>query len=202
MAEAGPSRGEVFRWLRLVHGWLSAACFLLLLFFSATGILLNHPGWLDAQAPAQRETRVVLSPADVAMVRRAAEPARKLVDVVSGRAELEGAFVDGDVAGEDVFVRLQGVRGTSDVRGDLRTGAVTVVVERDHPAAILNALHRAEHAGPVWRLIVDAAGVALIVMSLTGYLIFLSLRFRLRTALAITLASLAGLAAVYAFAVT
>ena len=51
--------------------------------------------------------------------------------------------------------------------------------------------HRAELAGGPWRLFVDLIGGVLIVMSLIGYAIFLSLRFRLRTALGLTALSLA-----------
>src|SRR5690242_20539981 len=34
-----------YRQCRLWHGWLSAFAFLALMFFSATGLLLNHPEW-------------------------------------------------------------------------------------------------------------------------------------------------------------
>jgi hypothetical protein len=32
---AGSARGAFYRWARLLHGWLSAAAFLALLFFAA-----------------------------------------------------------------------------------------------------------------------------------------------------------------------
>ena len=65
----------------------------------------------------------------------------------------------------------------------------------------LNNLHRAEHAGPAWRFLVDAIAVVLIVLSIIGYAIFLSLRFRLTTALALTAGSLILMGAVFVLAV-
>jgi hypothetical protein len=52
-------------------------------------------------------------------------------------------------------------------------------------------LHRTERAGPVWQAFVDFTGVLLIVVALMGYGLFLTLRFRLRTALVLTGLSLA-----------
>jgi uncharacterized membrane protein (GlpM family) len=49
--------------------------------------------------------------------------------------------------------------------------------------------------------VVDAIAVVLILMSMIGYLIFLSLRFRLRTALILTAASAIGVWGVFALAI-
>ena len=45
-------RRDFYRHSRYVHGWLSAFAFLTLLFFSVTGLLLNHPEWFE---PAKTE---------------------------------------------------------------------------------------------------------------------------------------------------
>ena len=63
--------------------------------------------------------------------------------------------------------------------------------------AIFNGLHRGELAGAAWRLFIDAMGVVLILMSLVGYVLFLSLRFRLRTALSLTALSLVAMGGLF-----
>ena len=45
-------RRDFYRHSRYVHGWLSAFAFLTLLYFSVTGLLLNHPEWFE---PAKTE---------------------------------------------------------------------------------------------------------------------------------------------------
>lgn len=195
------SRGEVYRQARIWHGYLSAIAFLALMFFAVTGILLNHPGWPKVTPPAPVETRLTLSAVDLAAVKAAAEPGLVLVTFAAAKTDLAGAFKEGEAVGDDLFVRLQGVRGSSDLRANLLTGEVEVLVERNHPVAIFNGLHRGEQAGAAWRFLIDAFGVVLIVLSLIGYVLFLSLRFRLKTALALTAASLIVMVGVFLAAV-
>jgi hypothetical protein len=197
----GLSKGEFYRLCREWHGYLSALAFAALIFFSATGILLNHPGLLQVNAAAPVEQTFRLEAAQIAAVRAAAAPAEELARIADGRFELAGAFREGEVAGEDVFVRMQGVRGFSDVRGNLASGEVTVYVEREPAVGVLNALHRGEHAGAAWRLAIDVIGALLIVTSIIGFILFLSLRLRLWTSLALTGAGLIVMAGLFLAAV-
>src|SRR6185312_12483078 len=41
-------KGAVFRLSRMLHAYLSAFAFLALFFFSATGVLLDHPEWFES----------------------------------------------------------------------------------------------------------------------------------------------------------
>lgn len=195
------SKQDFYRYCRLIHGWLSAFAFLILCLFSVTGLLLNHPDWPLAKAPDPIETKFTLTQADLERLANADEPERDLVDITAQRVELRGAISGGNDVSNEIFVRMQGVRGLSDIRANLVTGDVAVIVEPAPVVAILNELHRGERAGGTWRLLIDAVAVLLIVLSIVGYLIFLSLRFRLRTALALTGASVVVLWGVFAMAV-
>jgi len=190
-------RGEFYRQCRIWHGYLSAFAFLALLFFAATGVLLNHPTWLRGELPPRQEQVLRLAPGDVAAVRAAPEPARRLEAMVRARQPLVGAFKSGEADGDQIFVRLQGVRGSSDLKADLAVGEVQVTTERETGVGVLNALHRGELAGPAWRRLIDLFGAVLIALALIGYVLFLSLRFRLRTALGLTALSLALMVGVF-----
>lgn len=202
--KGGPwlTKGEFYRQCRLWHGYLSAFSFLALLFFSVTGILLNHPDWPKVRLPDAVQRTIVLSPSELAQLKTSPEPAPAIARLIGGKMQLLGAFKDGEVSGSDVFIRMQGVRGTSDLRGNIRTGKIDVVVEPHHPVALINGLHRAEQAGWPWRIFVDVLAGLLIVMSLIGFILFLSLRFRLRTALILMGASVLVMGGLYVFTVT
>ena len=200
-ARPGFTKGEFYRQCRIWHGYLSAFAFLALLFFSATGILLNHPNWLKVELPPLTETQITLTPQELAGLKAAPDAGRHLVKLVGPKAKLAGTFGNGETAGPQVFVRMQGVRGSSDLVGDLQTGVVRVTVERQHPIAVLNGLHRGELATAPWRAIIDIAGGVLIFMAIVGYVLFFSLRFRLRTALVLTGGSLLAMVGVFALLV-
>ncbi len=195
------SKQDFHRYCRLLHGWLSAMAFLALCFFSVTGLLLNHPSWTEGEAPPPVTKTVQLTADDVRRIELADDPGPLLVEIASAHTSLRGDYSSSDRAGPDVFARLQGVRGLTDLRLNLPTGKLEVVIEPAPATLVMNELHRAERASPSWRLFVDAVAVLLIVLSLVGYLIFLSLRFRLRTALLLTTASAAGMWVLFSIAV-
>lgn len=197
----GLSKGGFYRLCREWHGYFSALAFAALIFFSVTGILLNHPGLLGGEAPAPVETTFTLDAAQIAAVRRAAVPGEELARIADAQVELVGAYSDGELSGDDVFVRMLGVRGTSDVRGNLATGEVNVYVEREPALSAMNELHRGERAGAAWRLAIDVIAGLLIVTSLIGFVLFLSLRFRLWTSLALTGAGLIVMVGLFVLAV-
>jgi hypothetical protein len=95
------------------------------------------------------------------------------------------------------LIRLEGPRGTSDVTVTLATGEVEAAVRPASLVGFLGDLHKAKAAGPAWSLAVDACAVLFLALSLIGYVLFFSLRFRLVPSLVLTgvsLIVLAGLA--------
>lgn len=201
IAKRAFSKQDFYRYCRLVHGWLSAFAFLILCFFSITGLLLNHPEWAGESAPTAIEETFRLEEAELRQLIDAEAPEQLLAELASKRMSLKGAFSGGNHVGNEIFVRLQGVRGLTDMRASLVTGQVKVVVEPAPALSVVNELHRGERAGPVWRLLIDGVAILLVVLSIIGYLIFLSLRFRLRTALILTAASALGVWGVFVYAV-
>lgn len=191
------SKGELFRQARIWHGYLSALAFAAMLFFAVTGLMLNHPGWLKVETAPPVRSSLTLSATELAAVKTAKAPAEALVATVGPRIKLVGALKDSDVSGADLFVRLQGVRGSSDLRADLDSGRVTATVEADHPVSVLNGLHRASLAGAPWRFFVDAAAIALILVSLIGLVLFFSLRMRLKSSLALIAAGIAAMVGLF-----
>jgi hypothetical protein len=194
----GSLKGEVYRQARLWHGWLSALAFLALMFFSATGLLLNHPEWFKADAQAKPvEATLTLSADDLARARAAADPGRVLAEAVGRKTKLLGGYQSGEVIDGEAQLRTEGVNGASDILVDMETGKAAISTERAQLVTTLNDLHRGKNAGPAWKLIIDASAVVVLTLSLIGYVLFFSLRFRLRTGLILTAISLAALLAVF-----
>lgn len=193
----GASKGAFYRLMRDLHGYFSAVAFLALLFFAATGVLLNHPNLLPGAGVPFVEKTLQLTPEQLQSVKSAPEPGQALVDIVAGQMKLAGRFEGGDISGPDLFTRMEGVRGTSDLRAHLDTGEVEVTVARQNAIAVLNSLHRGETAGAVWKGLIDVLAIILIVLSVLGYILFFSLRFRLKTALVLTGISLVAMVGIF-----
>lgn len=195
-------KGEFYRQSRIWHGYLSAFAFLALIFFAVTGLLLNHPEWFKTSGdkPAIDRT-VTVSAADLARATAASDPSRVLAEAVARQVKLRGAYQSGEVIDGLAMIRLEGVTGSSDVEVDLESGEAQVTLQRADAVTTLNDLHRGKNAGAAWKLVIDLSAVVVLALSLIGYVLFFSLRFRLRTSLILTGVSLGALLAVFVFLV-
>jgi hypothetical protein len=192
-AAAGFDKGAFFRVSRMLHAYFSAFAFLALFFFSATGILLNHPEWFEAYQPAEHKVAFVLAPAELAAVKASPDKGRALAAAAARHASLPGAYASADIDGREALVRMEGPKGSSDLTIDLATGKADGRVTRPNLMALIQDLHRGKNSGVAWRWVIDLSAWLVLVLSLIGYVLFFSLRFRLKTSLILTAASLAVL---------
>lgn len=180
------------------HGYLSAFAFLALIFFSASGILLNHPEWLgDADAAAPQLSSATLSLDAIAAARQARDAGPALAALAATRLAVVGAYASADIDSRQAFLRYEGVKGSSDVTMDFKTGAMTARVRRADALTVMDDLHRGKNVGKVWQWVIDLSGAVFLLLSLVGYVLFFTLRFRLRVALVLTALSLGTLALIF-----
>jgi hypothetical protein len=189
-------KGELYRQSRLWHGYLSAFAFLALIFFAGTGLVLNHPEWTPSNERASQAVKLTLPPAELAAAKAAANPSRALAAAVGRHARLLGAYQSGEVTDGEAMLRLEGPRGATDVTVEMASGATEVSVQHARLVDTLDDLHRGKNAGQAWRLVIDLTAAAVLALSIIGYVLFFTLRFRLRTALILTAASLVALVGV------
>jgi hypothetical protein len=90
---------------------------------------------------------------------------------------------------------MRGASGSAELQLDLHIGQGSAAIESFPILTLFKELHRGENAGPVWRAMIDITGFALVATSMMGLMIYLSLRFRLRTALFLVAGGLAAMAA-------
>jgi hypothetical protein len=183
-------KGAFFRLSRMLHGYLSAFAFLALMFFSATGVLLNHPEWFEGYQPAERQLSFVLTPAELSAAKAQKVPGPALAAAAARHAPLYGAYASADIDGRQALVRLEGPKGSTDLTVDMATGKVEGRAAKASLMAIVQDLHRGKNSGVAWRWVIDLSAWIVLVMSLIGYVLFFSLRFRLKTSLILTAASL------------
>ena len=184
------SSGDFFRVCRWLHGYLSAFAFLSLMFFSVTGLVLNHPDWTRAARPRETSATVSLDPKALAALAGGRDPGPALVKAVEAKTPLAGRLKSTDVVDDQVQMRLAGTKGSSDVSIDLKTGKAEVVVSHAPVVTLLNELHKGRDSGTAWKGFIDVSAIVFLLLSLVGYVLFFSLRFRLRSSLAVTAVSL------------
>lgn len=184
--KAGFDKGAFYRTCRMLHGYLSAFAFLALIFFSVTGVMLNHPAWFEALTAKDSTAEVSVPAAEIAAARAQKDPGPALVQAVGKLTPLKGGYSSADIQGDEALVRMDGTKGTSVIDLDLATGKAKVTVSKANAMLMIQDLHRGKNSGAVWRWLIDVSAYVIIALSLIGYILFFSLRFRLKTSLALT----------------
>jgi hypothetical protein len=162
--------------LRWLHIYTSMVSLLVVLFFAATGVTLNHPDWLAAERT--EEVSGVLPPTwktatgiDWLMVAEHLRATRGVHGTVSDRRE--------DEREGSLTFRAPGY--SADALIDVRDGSYRLTTSYQGAVGVINDLHRGRDAGRAWTWLIDLSGVFLVFLSLTGLgLLFYLKKVRLK----------------------
>jgi hypothetical protein len=155
---------------RTLHIYLTMFAFLMMLFFSVTGLVLNHEDWFPEWGASRTQVHGVIARSALGGPDRLA-----VVEALRSRFGAVGAVSTFDVDQQALHVELKGPGRQTDAEIDRRTGETTVSVERKGALVRLDDLHRGKDAGRAWSLIIDVSAVLLLLGSLTGILMWYAL---------------------------
>jgi uncharacterized protein len=167
---------RISRWLHIYGSMLS---FSVVLFFSVTGITLNHPGWLAAaERRAQQSGQI-----DLAWLAVPETPDARLRIVEHLRAThgLSGAVSDFRMDEVEASISFKGPGYAADVFIARATGRYELTETRLGLVAVMNDLHKGRDSGEAWSWLIDLSAALLIFVSLTG-LVLLYFLHKHRTA--------------------
>ena len=182
---AGFNMGGFYRLNRTLHGYFSAFAFISLMFFSLTGVTLNHPDWF-AHRPAEVSRTVELPAADVRAAMASSDQAASLAAALKARAPVLGTYLNGDVFEGEALLQFEGPRGGTTATILLDSRMAEISTRPASMVSMLNDLHTGKNAGAAWKLFIDISAAIFIALSVIGFILFFSLRFRLATSLALT----------------
>ena len=154
-------------WSRWLHIYLSMASFGILLFFSVTGLTLNHQDWFAKQ----QRTTTYKGAVDHAWLR---PPAGKDVDKLEiverlrNAHGIKAALTDFRVDDAQLELNFKGPGYSADTVVDRDSGTYEVTETRMGWAAIINDLHKGRDSGHAWSMLIDASAGLMTLVSLTG----------------------------------
>ena len=183
-------RRDFYRHSRYVHGWLSAFAFLTLLFFSVTGLLLNHPEWFEP-AKTEETTKLILPESVLKSIKQQENPSDAILNYVRQQQKVVGRYQSSEVMDNEVMIRLESPAGATDIWVMADTGETEITQKPASTVSMLNDLHRGKNSGLAWSWLIDISAIIVIALSLVGYILFLSIKTRLVTHLVLTAVSLA-----------
>ena len=182
-------RRDFYRHARYVHGWLSAFAFIILLFFAATGLLLHHPEWFKSDQQEQ-SFKLTLPSTLLHSIQDQENPSQPILDYVRQQHGLIGRYKSSEVLDGEVMIRLESPAGSTDVWVLLDNGETEITSKPASTVSLLNDLHRGKNVGTAWSWLIDISAIIILLLSLAGYILFLTIKTRLVTNLILTALSL------------
>lgn len=169
--------------LRWLHIYISMLMLMLVLFFSATGLTLNHPEWFSEGKTRRTELTGKVSTDWLAPgVQDETKVARlEVVEYLRKAHNLRGAVDEFRVDETECMISLKSAGYSADCFINRETGAYQLTTLEEGAIAVMNDLHKGRHSGKAWSGVIDFSAIFLVIISLTGMGLMFFLK-RLRTA--------------------
>jgi hypothetical protein len=149
---------------------------LVVLFFSVTGLTLNHPSWITSGLRQTEKTGQV--PVD--WVKGAELKKLEIVEKLRSELGVRGAVDEFRVDERECAISFKAPGYSADTFVTRETGALTVSIAEEGSLAALNDLHKGRYSGKAWAVLIDISAILLTVISLTGLGLLFYLK-RIRT---------------------
>ena len=186
---------KLFRWL---HIYLSMFGLAVVLFFSVTGITLNHPDWFfgdserQVQAEGQMDLRWLHVNSPAAGSDDEPDPSRQVakLEVVEHlrRAHgVRGALADFRTDENECTVTFKGPGYAADAFIDRGTGHYNLTQTAHGFIAVINDLHKGRDTGAVWSAVIDLSAALMTIVSLSGLVLLFYLKLRRKPGLVVGL---------------
>lgn len=159
--------------LRWLHVYTSMISLLIVLFFSLTGITLNHPDWTFGTVETRRELSGTLPSG---WLRGETVDWLTVAEDLRAAHHLSGRVQDPRFDAGEASLSFRAPGYSADVLIEAPSGRYTVNVDAQGFVAVMNDLHRGRDAGGAWAWVIDVSGVFLAVISATGLALLFYLR--------------------------
>lgn len=190
----------VAAWMRWLHIYLSMVGLAAVLFFSVTGLTLNHPAWFE-NARRTQAFQGTLEPGWLGTPNpddpEAGVDRLAIVEHLRRRHGVGGALSEFRAEEAECAVNFQGPGYDASALIDRASGRYDLTETRHGLVAVLNDLHKGRDSGPVWSWVIDIAAVVMTLISLTGLVLIFYLKLRRRPGVVVALVGTVVLLAVY-----
>lgn len=174
---------KTLRVVRVLHIYVSMFMLTIMLFFTVTGLTLNHREWLPDAAPLSMESlplpdELASLPAWQQAPLTQADAVRRWLRDVRG---ITGTNVSYDWQAEEqvLLIDIKRPGGYHVVEVLLAEREVLIEAQEYGLIAVFNDLHMGRYSGLIWRGFIDISAVLMLLFTLTGFWLVLPQKKRL-----------------------
>ncbi|QDT11570.1 PepSY-associated TM helix domain-containing protein [Planctomycetes bacterium K23_9] len=182
-ANAKPSKkrkNKFAAFVRWLHIYVSLFGLAATLFFSVTGITLNHAGWFFGDSESAFTIKGRLDESLISQLRDPDSTTARLnvAEYLRAKHHLSGEVKEFSIDEFQSVVAFAGPGYSADVFVDNESGDYEITEIKQGFIAVINDLHKGRDTGPIWSLVIDVSAVVLCLISVSGMMLVFWLRLR------------------------
>ncbi len=163
---------QLSRWL---HIYLSMISFAIVLFFSVTGLTLNHADYFAGELKTSTEKGTLnttwVNTTDTLRIAKL-----EVVEYLRKTNSIKGELSEFRIDDAECSLSFKGPGYGADVFIDRATGAYEISLMRAGAVGILNDLHKGRDSGKSWSWVIDVSAILMTFVSLTGLILILYIK--------------------------
>ncbi len=163
---------KISRWL---HIYLSMVSFAIVLFFSVTGLTLNHADFFAGKTITTQDTGRLtaawVNAKDTNLIAKL-----DVVEFFRNKYHVKGAVSDFRIDEPQISVSFKGPGYAGDIFITRETGSYELSQTRTGFIGFMNDLHKGRDTGSTWSWVIDVSAIFLILISLSGLILLLFLK--------------------------
>lgn len=163
---------RVSRWL---HIYLSMISFVIVLFFSVTGLTLNHADYFQSNAVVEefkgKVDSIWVNSNDTLKIQKLA-----IVEYFREKHHVKGAIADFRIDNSEISFSFKSPGYEADVFIDKADGKYQLTEVSQGLMGFVNDLHKGRDTGKTWSWVIDIAAVLMTLISLSGLILLLYIK--------------------------
>jgi hypothetical protein len=149
--------------------------FIIVLFFSVTGLTLNHVDWFP-ESTVVSELNGSVNSKWVSVSDTAKIPKLEIVEQLRSNHNIKGQLNDFRIDEDEISISFQGPGYTADFFVNRADGKYELTETNMGIIAVINDLHKGRDTGKPWSWVIDFSAIFMIVISVTGLILLVFLK--------------------------
>lgn len=163
---------EASRWL---HIYVSMISFAIVLFFSVTGLTLNHPDYFAGEMKETHE-KGQMNVTWVNLVDTVKIAKLEIVELLRKHYGIKAPVTEFRIEEQQCAISFRGPGYAADAFVNRQDGSYEITLLKAGAIGVLNDLHKGRDSGAKWAVLIDVSAVLMIVISLTGIILLLYIK--------------------------
>ncbi len=173
-----------------MHIYLSMFGLAVILFFSVTGLTLNHPDWFFDERTVHSTGTINTAwmnvvappPGDWDQYDYSHEVSKlEVAEFLRAEHRLRGSVTDFLAFEDECEVTFQGPGYAATARINRDSGDYAIDVTANDFVTVINDLHKGRHTGQAWSWVIDISAIIGTLVAVSGFILIFFLRLRRQT---------------------